>query len=111
MIAGRIHDPGDQQLPGLDSRQLDARLMIVALRQLLIAHELQRVAVRDLRMDKAVIADLSRARSQYEQALPGVKHMRDALMHFDDWARGQGKGPQDKAIHAGGAYRDVAAMD
>lgn len=35
--------------------------------------------------------------------------MRDALMHFDEWARGQGKGPQKKDVAAGQALRDVAS--
>jgi hypothetical protein len=41
--------------------------------------------------------------------LPDIKHMRDALVHFDEWSRGTGKyGPQRKARDTGAALRDVA---
>jgi hypothetical protein len=36
--------------------------------------------------------------------------MRDALVHFDEWARGEGSGPQKKDVLAGKALRDVASM-
>ncbi|MGH9206713.1 MAG: hypothetical protein ACRD1G_09175, partial [Acidimicrobiales bacterium] len=36
-----------------------------------------------------------------------VKHMRDALMHFDEWSRGKGYGPQKERHQAGEALRDV----
>lgn len=110
LLCKRIHAGDDHQLPGFDSRQLDARQLVVALWQLLMAHELERVAVRDLGMGKDVLAELSRARTRYEQALPGIKHMRDALLHFDEWARGHGRGPQQKAVEAGSELRDVASM-
>ncbi|MGH3717758.1 MAG: hypothetical protein ACRDRI_02760 [Pseudonocardiaceae bacterium] len=55
-------------------------------------------------------AELSRARQRLEKVLPGIKHMRDALMHFDGWARGAGSGPQKKDVKAGKLLRDVASM-
>ncbi len=62
-----------------------------------------------LGMDPAVGAALSAARQRFTDALPGIKHMRDALMHFDEWSRGEGKfGPQKQRRDAGAALRDVA---
>ncbi|MGH3772024.1 MAG: hypothetical protein ACRDRW_11620 [Pseudonocardiaceae bacterium] len=55
-------------------------------------------------------AELSRARQRFEKTLPGIKHMRDALMHFDEWACGDGSGPQKKDVKAGKLLRDVASM-
>lgn len=105
----RIHDSDDLRA-GFSSRQMDARQLVVALWQLLVAEKLQQVALRALGMDKTVYAELSRARTRFEQALPGIKHMRDALMHFDEWARGDGSGPQAKEVKAGKLPRDVASM-
>jgi hypothetical protein len=34
--------------------------------------------------------------------------MRDALIHFDEWSRGEGRGPQKDRRNAGEALRDVA---
>ena len=68
------------------------------------------MALRTLGIHRDVYADLSRARQRFETAVPGIKHMRDALMHFDDWARGEGKGPQEKGVKAGKALRDVASL-
>ena len=34
--------------------------------------------------------------------------MRDALMHFEDWSRGTGRGRQKERREAGEALRDVA---
>ena len=34
--------------------------------------------------------------------------MRDALMHFDEWSRGTGLGPQARRRKAGEALRDIA---
>ncbi len=47
-------------------------------------------------------------RARFEAALPGIKHMRDGLTHFEDWSRGKGIGPQQKRIKAGDTPRDVA---
>jgi hypothetical protein len=67
------------------------------------------VALSTLGMDPAVGAALSAARQRFTDALPGIKHMRDALMHFDEWSRGEGKfGPQKQRRDAGAVLRDVA---
>jgi hypothetical protein len=110
-LAGRrIHDGDDPRSSVFSSRQIDARQLIVALWQLLMAEKLQQVALRALQIDRDVYADLSRARQRSEQAMPGIKHVRDALMHFDEWARGEGGGPQRKDVRAGKALRDVAGL-
>jgi hypothetical protein len=64
---------------------------------------------RGLGIDPAVGKAVAQARQRFESALPGIKHMLDALMHFDDWSRGQGiVGPQKDRRDAGMALRDVA---
>ena len=108
LASWRMHDEDDPR-SGFSSRQIDARQFVVALWQLLTAEKLQQVALRALGMDRAVCAELSRARQRFETALPGIKHMRDALVHFDEWARGEGRGPQKKAVDAGKAVREVAS--
>jgi hypothetical protein len=81
----------------------------MTLRQLLTAEQLEQAALSDLGIDPAVGAALAAARGQFEEALPGIKDMRDALMHFDEWARGTGKyGPQARRRNAGDALRDIA---
>ncbi len=108
LASQRMRDEDDLRV-GFSSRQIDARQLVVALWQLLIAEKLQQVALRALDIDRTVCAELGRARQRFETALPGIKHMRDALMHFDEWARGEGKGPQKKDIGAGKAVREVAS--
>ncbi|MFJ8406387.1 hypothetical protein ACIQ9K_38930 [Streptomyces microflavus] len=98
-------DNGDQFF---DSRQIDARQLCIALRQLLMAEKLEQIALADLGIDPAAGQALERAREQFEAALPGIKHMRDGLTHFEDWSRGKGIGPQRKRIKAGDTPRDVA---
>lgn len=88
--------------------QIDARNLIFALRQLLSAERLEQEALRELGIDSTTRDALAQARKKFEDALPGVKDMRDGLMHFEDWSRGKGFGPQKKARDAGAALRDVA---
>ncbi|MBA8927720.1 hypothetical protein BC739_004926 [Kutzneria viridogrisea] len=109
LTSQRMRDDDDPRSSGFSSRQIDARQLVVALWQLLMAEKLQQAALRALGIDRAVYAELSRARQRFEKALPGIKHMRDALMHFDEWARGVGNGPQKKDVEAGKALRDVAS--
>jgi hypothetical protein len=90
------------------SQQLDAHVLLMTLRQLLNAERLEQVALAELGIDIAVRDRLAEARRNFEDALPGIKHMRDALMHFDDWSRGMGRGPQKDRVRAGEALRDVA---
>jgi hypothetical protein len=99
----------DETVGGFSSRQIDARNLVFALRQILTAVELERTALKELGIDMAVRDQLVQARDRFTAALPDVKHMRDGLMHFDEWSRGTGKGAQQKhAENTGEALRDVA---
>jgi hypothetical protein len=110
LTSRRMRDGDDPRSAGFSSsRQIDARQLVVALWQLLMAEKLQQAALRALGIDQAVYAELSRSRQRFEKALPGIKYMRDALMHFDEWARGKGGGPQKKDVAAGTALRVVAS--
>jgi hypothetical protein len=104
----RIHAGDDEGDPFFDSRQIDARQLCIALRQLLTAEQLEQIALADLGIDPAAGRALEQARERFEAALPGIKHMRDGLTHFEDWSRGKGIGPQKERIKAGDAHRDVA---
>ena len=104
----RMRDEDDRRTGWFSSRQLDAHVLVMTLRQLLTAEQLEQVALRELGIDDAVRDALAEARKTFEDALPGIKHMRDALMHFDDWSRGTGRGPQRERVKAGEALRDVA---
>ncbi|MEV4709684.1 hypothetical protein [Actinoplanes sp. NPDC049316] len=105
----RLREDDDRRISWFSSRQIDARQLVFALRQLLNAERLEQVALSTLGIDAAVGAALSTARQRFTDALPGIKHMRDALMHFDEWSRGEGKfGPQRQRRDAGAALRDVA---
>lgn len=102
----RMH--GDDQPTGwFSSRQIDARTLIVALRQLLATVKLEQIALKDLGMSPGVVDALELAQQRYEDALPGIRHVRDGLAHFEDWARGKGAGPQAAARKVG-APRDVS---
>ncbi len=104
----RMRDEDDRGLGWFSSVQLDAHVLVMTLRQLLTAEQLEQVALKELGIDAAVRNALAQARGKFEDALPGIKDMRDALMHFDEWLRGTGRGPQQKRIKAGEALRDVA---
>ena len=104
----RIRGDDDDRIAWFSSCPIDARQLVFALRQLLAAEQLEQVALRALGMDPAVGQELAEARKRFEDALPGVKEMRDALMHFEDWSRGTGRGPQRERREAGEALRDVA---
>lgn len=102
----RMHSD-DQPIGWFSSRQIDARTLIVALRQLLAAVELEQIALRVLGMSPAVVDALDQAQQRFEAALPHIKDVRDGLTHFEDWARGKGGGPQAVARKVG-TPRDVA---
>jgi hypothetical protein len=105
----RIHGDDDARISWFSSRQIDARQLVFALRQLLSAEQLEQVALTALGMDPGVGATLTQARQHFEADLPGITHMRDALIHFDEWSRGEGRsGPQKQRRAAGTALRDVA---
>lgn len=97
----------DVQVGWFSSRQIDARTLVIALRQLLAAVKLERIALTDLGMDPAVITTLDNAEQAFLDSLPNIKHVRDGLTHFEDWARGRGSGPQKDARKTADP-RDVA---
>jgi hypothetical protein len=105
----RMRDDDDCRAGWVSSRQLDAHVLVMTLRQLLTAEQLEQAALKELGIDPAVSTALALARKQFEDALPGIKDMRDALMHFDEHSRGLGRyGPQAKRRKAGDALRDIA---
>ena len=104
----RMRDEDDRRAGLFSSRQLDAHVLVMTLRQLLTAEQLEQVALEELGIDPAVRDALAHARKRFEEELPGIKNMRDALMHFDEWSRGTGRGPQKDRVKAGEALRDVA---
>lgn len=103
----RMRDEDDRRA-GWSSRQLDALTLVMSLRQLLTAEQLERAALVELGIDPAVRTALAEARKRFKDALPGIENMRNALMHFDEWARGKGLGPQKDRVEAGAALREVA---
>jgi hypothetical protein len=104
----RIRDEDDRGPGWFSTVQLDAHVLVMTLRQLLTAEELEQGALEELGIDPSVRDALAQARRKFEDALPGIKDMRDALIHFDDWSRGRGRGPQQRRVNAGEALRDVA---
>ncbi|MFC8671527.1 hypothetical protein ACFUEN_02490 [Streptomyces griseorubiginosus] len=106
LTVARMHGE-DVPVGWFSSRQIDARTLVVALRQFLAAVKLERTALTGLGMDPAVIAALDDAEQVYLDALPNIKHVRDGLTHFEDWARGEGGGPQKDARKTADP-RDVA---
>jgi hypothetical protein len=105
----RIRGEDDNRISWFSSRQIDARQLIFALRQVLAAERLEQLALEELGIDPAVRDELAKARERFEDLLSGIKHMRDALMHFDEWSRGEGRGPQRDRLRAGEALRDIAS--
>jgi hypothetical protein len=108
LTAGRLNDPDDPRARPMSSRQVDARLLVFGLSQLLAAEHLEQHALEQLAIDPVVGQNLAAARESFLDAVPGIQDMRNALTHFEDWSRGEGRGPQRQAIAAGGSQRDVA---
>ncbi|MEU9617118.1 hypothetical protein AB0D56_37230 [Streptomyces sp. NPDC048209] len=104
----RIHADDEDGDPFFSSRQIDARQLCIALHQLLVAEKLEQTALKELGIDPTVGQSLTQAREHFEATLPGVKHMRDGLTHFEDWSRGKGRGPQKERLKARDEPRDVA---
>src|SRR5215472_10967654 len=86
----RMRDKDDHRA-GWSSRQLDAHVLVMTLRQLLTAEQLEQAALAELGIDPAVGTALAAAR-----------------MHFEEGARGQGLGPQARRRKTGDALRDIA---
>lgn len=108
LTASRLDDPVDPRSGPVGSRQVDARLLVVALAQTLNAERLEQHALLQLGADPAIGLQLAAARERFLSAVPGIQEMRNALVHFDDWARGEGRGRQRAAKAAGTSQRDVA---
>ena len=104
----RIRRNEDSGFSWCDPQQIDARQLVFALRQLISAEELEQFALKELGIDPTVRHKLTQARRRFEQALPGIKDMRDGLTHFEEWSRGMGQGPQRKRRDAGDLPRDIA---
>ncbi|MFD0690934.1 hypothetical protein [Actinomadura fibrosa] len=118
----RIRRGEERWTQPFSSEQIDARVVILALRQLLAAEQLEQLSLKALDIDPTVGHTLKAARDRFEDALPGIKHMRDALTHFEDWSRvrdalthfedwsrGEGRGePQRSRRGAGEDLRDIA---
>jgi hypothetical protein len=104
----RLRDEDDPRIGWFSSRQIEARQLLFALRQLMSAERLEQVALEARGVDPAVGEALAEARLRFQDALPGIRHMRDALTHFDEWSRGKGWGPQKDRVRAGETLRDVA---
>lgn len=82
LCAQRIRDGrGPQQ-------QIDTRLFIMALRELLYAADMEQRAIRHL--DASVRKALGQARAKFDQAVPGLTDARNILVHFDEYAVGGG---------------------
>jgi hypothetical protein len=75
----RLCDPDDQRISWFSSRQIDARQLVFALRQILNAERLVVAAMEARGVDTGALEALAHARQRFEDALPGIKDMRDAL--------------------------------
>ncbi len=108
LTALRIHGEDDLRV-GFSSHQIDARHLVVELWQLRVAGSFQQEALRELGVERSVVAALGRARGQFDKSVRDIEHIRNGLVHFDDWARGEGAGPQKRDFAAGMERRDVAS--
>jgi hypothetical protein len=73
------HDP---------DRQIDARLFVLALSQLVRAAEMEAAAIRN--EDNSMRAGLETAQLRFDELVPGLLAARNVLTHFDEYARGAG---------------------
>lgn len=106
----RMREGEERWTRPFSSEQIDARLLIIALAQLLTAEQLEQKALRELGIDPKIGQALTAARQRFEGALPGISYMRNALTHFDAWSRGEGHGPQKDRRKAGEALHDIARV-
>ncbi|WP_020143467.1 hypothetical protein [Terracoccus sp. 273MFTsu3.1] len=93
----------------LGAQQIEARNLVFALVQLLAAEGLEQRALAELGVATSVGDALASARERYLEALPGIREMRNAITHFDDWAMGEGRGLQKRGVDAGVSRRDAEA--
>lgn len=108
LAAARLGDPIDPRASPMSSHQIDARNLVFALAQLLNAEQLEQVALSELDVVPSIGRSLARARTEFLDALQGIREVRNALTHFDEWARGSGLGEQKRAVDAGESPRDAA---
>ncbi len=104
----RMRGPDDHRISWFSSRQIDARQLILALRQLLSAVTLVDGRLEELGLDRERNA-LRLAKDRYEGNLTGLTEVRNALMHFEAWALGAGHGPQRRRVAEGVSVREVAS--
>lgn len=103
LAEARLRDRDDPRAAPVSSRQVDARNLVLALTQLLVAERLEQTALAEFGIDPMVLERLARARSRFEAALPGLQATRNALTHFDEWSRGSGQGPRGATSRPGSA--------
>ncbi|WP_157124324.1 hypothetical protein [Nocardia pseudovaccinii] len=94
----RLRDDPDRRVR-VSSHQIDARQLVFALRQLITAATLMEDVAAECGAAR-VVTGMAGAIQRFKDALPGVKDMRDGLMHFENWSRGTGRGPQAKRARA-----------
>jgi hypothetical protein len=86
-------------------QQLDARLFLLALRQLLYAADLEARVIKVLA--PSARTKLRAARASFKSAVPGLTDARNVLVHFDEYARGAGD-LQRKLTREGADVTEVA---
>jgi hypothetical protein len=87
--------------------QLDARLFLLALREVLYAVDLEQAEVKCLAPDAR--GPLKAARARFETSVPGVTAARDMIVHFDQYARGTGV--EQRKLTSKGADQEAVARD
>jgi hypothetical protein len=97
LCAHRIQEGDDPD------RQIDARLLILALGLLEQAAAMEAAAIEE--EQGAVWAPLEQARTCFNELVPGLRAARNVLTHFDEYARGQGRLQQDCRDRASAARR------
>jgi hypothetical protein len=70
-------------------QQLDARLFLLALRELLYAVDMELKEVERLAPDAHGV--LAAARARFEAAVPDLVDARNAIVHFEAYAKGAGR--------------------
>jgi hypothetical protein len=89
----------------LVEQQLDARLFLLAVRELLYAVHMELSAVK--RLAPHARKPLAAALAAFNRSVPGLTEARDVIVHFGEYARGGGK-LQQNLIHEGANAVEVA---